>query len=186
MRTDTTHFQGPGQGSFPHPQPQEMTGSYRAKPKTESDAPNPVQKLLEAITSLFGGNKRPSQEEEIEEFRQELGYSNCPFCHAPIKAQLRFCVNCQRQLPSAKEYAKLRVQGGGRLALPRAQRNQEVTGTRRFSNKSKMRSNSMGPGIITQVLTLLLIGLLIYGGFHYSKDPAVQKKIHSMMAALQK
>lgn len=184
MRTETSHFQGPGQGTFIPPQQQEMTGSYRVKP-TEA-APNPVQKLLATISSIFGGNQKPSQEEQMEEFRQELGYSNCPFCHAPIKAQLRFCVNCQRQLPSAKEYAKIRVQGGGRLALPRAQRDQAVTGTRRFSNKSKMRSNSMGPGLITQVLTLLLIGLLIYGGIHYSKDPAVQKKIHSMMAALQK
>lgn len=188
MRTETSHFQGPGQGTFNHAngkmQAQEATGSYKVKP--EVNAPNPVQKFLDMLSSMFGGNQKPSQEEEIEEFRQELGYSNCPFCHAPIKAQLRFCVNCQRQLPSAKEYAKLRVQGGGRLALPRAQRMQEVTVTRKFSKNSKMRSNSMGPGILTQVLTLVLIGLLIYGGIHYSKDPGIQKKIHSLMAALQK
>jgi len=188
MRTETSHFKGPGQDTFNHQNAkghvQEATGSYKVK--SEVDAPNAVQKLLDMLSSIFGGNQKPSQEEEIEEFRQELGYSNCPFCHAPIKAQLRFCVNCQRQLPSAKEYAKLRVQGGGRLALPRAQRTQEVTGTRKFSKNSKMRSNNMGPGLITQLLTLVLIGLLIYGGIHYSKDPGIQKKIHSLMAALQK
>lgn len=131
------------------------------------------------ILSFFKGREK----DEDEDFHIELGYSNCPFCSVPIKAQLRFCVNCQRQLPSVQEFSRLRMQQG-RFALGNAS-NIQSRDQKGFSARAKARSSSPGMSFVQKVLLLILIGMIGYGGYTSLQDKDVQKKIQNVIKALK-
>ncbi len=134
--------------------------------------------ILAKLMSFF--RRDTAQEDEDAEFEQKYGYSNCPFCNAPIKARLRFCVNCQRQLPSAQECAKLRLQSG--RFMSKARSSDEPKG---FSQRAKMRSHSSGMSGIMKIVTLVLIAAIGYGGWMLYTDKQMQKKVTTFVKHLK-
>ncbi|MGD9680842.1 MAG: serine/threonine protein kinase [Candidatus Obscuribacterales bacterium] len=178
LRTETSVHQGqstrsqhPGKGQS---QPMEAMGFD----EEEEDYEEPSG-FLDKLLSFFRRDGRSSH----EEYHHDLGYSNCPFCSAPVRAQLRFCVNCQRQLPTVQEFSRLRMQQG-RFALAKTAtgNNKDSKG---FSQRAKARSSSPGMSFIQKVLTLMLVALLCYGGYNSLQDKAIQKKIQNVIKALK-
>ncbi len=139
------------------------------------------QGWLAKLMSMF--KREPVEVEEEEEVDPQLGYSNCPFCAAPVKARLRFCVNCQRQLPSVQEFSKLRMQNGRFAISNKNMRHEEPKG---FSNRAKMRSSSPGSSAFQQFVTLLLICAVGYGGYKAYTDKNFTKGVQKMMKQLSK
>ncbi len=122
------------------------------------------------------------EEEEEEDFQQQFGYSHCPFCTAPVKARLRFCVNCQRQLPSVQEFSKLRLQNGRFAIANRGMRHEEPKG---FSRRAKMASSSPGLSTFRKFVALVLIAAIGYSGYVCVTDKNVRKDIQKMMKSLK-
>lgn len=144
--------------------------------------------FLTKILSFFKRQETTGDEDDDYGYVEDLGYTHCPFCAAPVKARLRFCVNCQRQLPSVQEFSKLRM-GGGKFALGkspgmRANIPQEPKG---FSKRAKVRSASPGMSTFQKLVTLLLVGGLFYYGYNsYQKDPQVKKKVDGFVNSVKK
>ena len=134
--------------------------------------------IIDKLLSLF---RRAESEEDYDLEEVELGYDNCPFCSSPVSGKIRFCVNCQRQLPTVQEFTKLRQQGG-RFNLSKSGLNTNGAESKGFSNRAKMRSSSPGMSIIQKVLTLLLVGLIGYVGYnHFFPGKDVVKEIEKIV-----
>lgn len=144
----------------------------------ESSAPNEPEfeseeekeSIIDKLLSLF---RRAEEDDDYEIEDLDLGYSNCPFCSSPVSGKIRFCVNCQRQLPTVQEFTKLRQQGG-RFNLSKSGLNVNGPESKGFSNRAKMRTSSPGTSLFQKALILLLIGLVGYVGFNHfypGQDP---------------
>lgn len=142
------------------------------------------QSIIDKLLSLF---RRAEHDEESDYQLDEvdLGYDNCPFCAAPVTGKIRFCVNCQRQLPTVQEFTKLRHQGG-RFNLQGTGLRTNTRESKGFSTRAKMRSSSPGMSMFQKLLTLILICLVGYVGYvNIAKDKEMVKKIQRMVAALK-
>ncbi|HMP51780.1 MAG TPA: serine/threonine-protein kinase [Candidatus Melainabacteria bacterium] len=142
------------------------------------------QSIIDKLLSLF---RRAEHDEESDYQLDEvdLGYDNCPFCAAPVTGKIRFCVNCQRQLPTVQEFTKLRHQGG-RFNLQGTGLRTNTRESKGFSTRAKMRSSSPGMSMSQKLLTLILICLVGYVGYvNIAKDKEMVKKIQRMVAALK-
>lgn len=137
------------------------------------------QGWMARLLSVF---RRDQVDEEDEEFEQQYGYSNCPFCSAPVKARLRFCVNCQRQLPSVQEFSKLRLQNGRFAISNKSMRQEEPKG---FSRRAKMRSSSPGASAFQKAITIVLIAALGYGGYKCMTDKNFTKNVQNIMKKIK-
>ena len=140
--------------------------------------------IIDKLLSLF----RRAESDDDDDYELEaidLGYDNCPFCAAPVTGKIRFCVNCQRQLPTVQEFTKLRQQGG-RFNLNKSGLNTSSAENKGFSRRAKMRSSSPGMSLVQKLLTLLLVGLIGYVGYTNLQDKDIQKQIKKIMAGLNK
>jgi serine/threonine protein kinase len=98
-----------------------QNGSW-ARPRT-----NPIMALFGGILSLFG--KR-----NIGGHGPDYVLLNCPFCNALVDPNIRFCLDCGRNLASSHELSKLRsIQGV--FTLPKSHTVQPANPE--FSNKAK-------------------------------------------------
>ncbi len=158
---------------------QRANSAYPNEDYTNMEEEN--QGWLAKIMSVF--KREQVDEEDEDEVDPQLGYSNCPFCSAPVKARLRFCVNCQRQLPSVQEFSKLRMQNGRFAISNKNMRQEEPKG---FSNRAKMRSSNPGASAFQKFVTLILICAVGYGGYKAYTDKNFTKNIQKMMKTLSK
>ncbi len=142
------------------------------------------QSLVHKILSIF--SKKDKGDENygyVDE--NEIGYSSCPFCNSPVKARLRFCVNCQRQLPSVEEFSKLRATSG-RYAFSRTHIRESHTAEKRgFSARTKMRMARPGMSLFQKFMTLCLIVVVLYALYAASKDKHVVQQIQRIVATLK-
>jgi serine/threonine protein kinase len=174
MRTETAVHRS--QETQPY-RPQQVVQQQQHHDDAEME--DEKQSFLQKLMSLF---KREEEEDDEDEVEPQFGYSNCPFCSAPVKARLRFCVNCQRQLPSVQEFSKLRLQNG-RFAMQKNMKQEEPKG---FSRRAKMRSSSPGASAFQKMLTFILICALGYGGYKAYTDKNFTKNIQKMMKTAMK
>jgi len=95
----------------------------------------------------------------------DRGYllAECPYCSAPVKPKIRFCLDCGHNLPSPQELAKLR-QAQGVYTLPRSHRPAAGSENPEFSIKTKVATakarGSWGVRSWVIVLNLVLVLLL--------------------------
>ncbi len=141
------------------------------------------QGIVEKLLSLFRRAETDGDGDyQLDEV--DLGYDNCPFCAAPVSGKIRFCVNCQRQLPTVQEFTKLRHQGG-RFNLQGTGLRTTTGDGKGFSARAKARSSSPGMSLFQKALTLMLVLLIGYVGYVNFQDEEVVKKIQRMVAALK-
>lgn len=143
-----------------------------------------VSKVMSAV---FGHRDKENEPADFDEpDSAALPYTNCPYCGAPVRALIKFCISCQRQLPSAAEYARMRVRGGGRLAVASAQVNTGRHQRIGFSNRAKdAMSSRTYPTIQTWliVILLLVIGLSFYNALN---NPSFINAMKGIVQAIKK
>jgi len=166
-----------------HHNRQPDSSQQRMQPANGYDDDGEMEEEKEGfLAKIMGFFRRDEVTEEDEEFEQQYGYSNCPFCSAPVKARLRFCVNCQRQLPSVQEFSKLRLQNGRFAISNKNLRQEEPKG---FSRRAKMRSSSPGASLFQKFVTLVLIAAVGYGGYKAYTDKNFTKNVQKMMKSMK-
>jgi serine/threonine protein kinase len=142
--------------------------------------------ISRVMSAVFGPRQKTDQVELSDSFyNQGLGYSNCPYCSAPVRSMIRFCISCQRQLPSAAEYTRMRMSGGARLSVPR---NQSDTGSRPrpgFSSRAKETMNRNTYPVITKLLSYGLVGVIIYASYHLLQNQEFIKTMQRIMHAIK-
>jgi serine/threonine protein kinase len=138
------------------------------------------------MSAVFGPRPETARDEQVDE--SSLPYANCPYCQAPVRSLIRFCISCQRQLPSAVEYAKMRLSGaGGKLVA--AKSSQTNTGRHArpgFSSRAKSTMNRQGYNGLTKLLMLGLLGACLYAGSVAVNNPEFVKSMKRTVAAFQK
>lgn len=161
--------------------PQNGDGQGDDEDEEEDEEP---QGFLAKIMALFGG-KKPSNDDgaddddEMDDVGGEV--MQCPYCGTTVKSRIRFCVNCQRQLLSTQEVAKLRIQQG-KFTLPKSQGGKESKG---FSRKAKSTMNrSTQLSLFQKVLTVILIASIGYGVLSAAKNPQIMKRIKSLGSSI--
>jgi len=152
---------------------------------------NPADRswISRVMSAVFGPRPQRIEEEEIDSNDGGLPYANCPYCQAPVRSMIRFCISCQRQLPSAGEYAKMRLSGaGGKLVATKSQA-QMSTGRHTkpgFSNRAKSSMNRQGYPVVTKVLIVGLLGACLYAGSVAIKNPEFVKTMKRTVASFKK
>ncbi len=88
---------------------------------------------------------------------------NCPYCDAPLHKDLKFCLNCQRQLVSPQELQKLRT-AQGRHIFPKGKRGlQNEPASHKVNARTKeLNLKAMKLATIQQVLRVVLILVVGY------------------------
>ena len=140
--------------------------------------------ISRVMSAVFG--PRPDAAEEEEEDESSLPYANCPYCQAPVRSLIRFCISCQRQLPSAGEYARMRVSAGSKLVPNKSQTNTGRHVKPGFSNRAKESMNRQAYPGVTKFLMIGLVGACIYAGSVALKNPEFVKTMKRTVAAFQK
>ncbi|MBP9092747.1 serine/threonine protein kinase [bacterium] len=149
---------------------------------------NAQRNWISRVMSAVFGPRPPSpvEHEEEEELESNLPYANCPYCQAPVRSMIRFCISCQRQLPSAAEYARMRVSAGSKLVPAKSQFNTGRHAKPGFSNRAKESMNRQAYPGITKFLMIGLVGACIYAGSVALKNPEFVKTMKRTVAAFQK
>lgn len=162
-------------------QKQKVESSNSVEPE-EDEEPQPgiVEKLMIAL----GLRQKVGDENYGYVSEAELGYSSCPFCSAPVKARLRFCVNCQRQLPTVEEFSKLRA-NSGRFAFSKSHFRSEAAETKGFSKKAKMRMANRGLSLVQKLIAVILIFVVGYGVYVGFNDKTVVQQIQRVILSLK-
>ncbi len=92
---------------------------------------------------------------------QELVLDNCPYCASAVKPNLKFCLECGRNLPSLQELTKLRL-AQGVFSFPKSHRSEGNQEALDFSTKAKIvTSRSARPFGIPRFILILNLLLLI-------------------------
>jgi len=142
--------------------------------------------ISRVMSAVFGPRPQSPAEHEEEELESNLPYANCPYCQAPVRSMIRFCISCQRQLPSATEYARMRVSAGSKLVPAKSQYNTGRHAKPGFSNRAKESMNRQAYPGITKFLMIGLVGACIYAGSVALKNPEFVKTMKRTVAAFQK
>jgi len=143
--------------------------------------------ISRVMSAVFGPRQKPEEQVELSDsfFNQGLGYSNCPYCGAPVRSLIKFCISCQRQLPSAAEYARMRMAGGQKLALPRTQNDNGRRARPGFSSRAKETMNRNTYPIITKFLSYGLVFVIIFAGYQLTKNEEFIKTMQRVMHVLK-
>lgn len=141
--------------------------------------------ISRVMSAVFGPRPQAVVEHE-EELESNLPYANCPYCQAPVRSMIRFCISCQRQLPSAAEYARMRISAGSKLVPAKSQTNTGRHAKPGFSNRAKESMNRQAYPGITKFLMIGLVGACIYAGSVALKNPEFVKTMKRTVAAFQK
>jgi len=141
--------------------------------------------ISRVMSAVFGPRPQAVVEQE-EELESNLPYANCPYCQAPVRSMIRFCISCQRQLPSAAEYARMRISAGSKLVPAKSQTNTGRHAKPGFSNRAKESMNRQAYPGITKFLMIGLVGACIYAGSVALKNPEFVKTMKRTVAAFQK
>jgi len=139
------------------------------------------------MSAVLGPRPKVVEEEEVDE--SLLPYANCPYCQAPVRSMIRFCISCQRQLPSGAEYAKMRLSGAGGKLVATKQQAQMNTGRHArpgFSNRAKSSMNRQGYPMVTKFLMIGLVGACLYAGSVAMKNPEFIKTMKRTVASFKK
>ncbi|MBS1997310.1 MAG: serine/threonine protein kinase [Cyanobacteria bacterium SZAS LIN-2] len=140
------------------------------------------------MSAVFGPRQKEEDQVELSDsfFNQGLGYSNCPYCNAPVRSLIKFCISCQRQLPSAAEYARMRMSGSAnKLSLPRTQNENGRRARPGFSSRAKETMNRNTYPIITKALSYCLVGAIIYVGYSCAQNPDFIKTMQRIMHVIK-
>ena len=146
--------------------------------------------ISRVMSAVFGPrpSARTTDVEQEDEDPNVIPYPNCPYCNAPVRSMIKFCISCQRQLPSAAEYARMRQYGSGKIELANT-RNQAASGGRQrpgFSSRSKGAMNHNPYPSLQKWLTVILIGVCIYAFNAALSDPNFVKSAQGIVKALTK
>jgi serine/threonine protein kinase len=141
--------------------------------------------ISRVMSAVFGPRTQAVVEQE-EELESNLPYANCPYCQAPVRSMIRFCISCQRQLPSAAEYARMRISAGSKLVQAKSQTSSGRHAKPGFSNRAKESMNRQAYPGITKFLMIGLVGACIYAGSVALKNPEFVKTMKRTVAAFQK
>lgn len=162
--------------------PQNGNGQGGDDDDEEEEEGDEPQGFLAKLMSLFGGGRRSGDGVDDDDDDEVGGdIMQCPYCGTTVKSRIRFCINCQRQLLSPQEVAKLRIQQG-KFTLPKAQGGKEGKG---FSRKAKSTMNrSTQLSLFQKVLTVILIASIAYGVLSAMKNPALMKRIKSLGSSI--
>lgn len=142
--------------------------------------------ISRVMSAVLGPRPQSPAEPEEEELESNLPYANCPYCQAPVRSMIRFCISCQRQLPSAAEYARMRISAGSKLVPAKSQYNTGRHAKPGFSNRAKESMNRQAYPGITKFLMIGLVGACIYAGSVALKNPEFVKTMKRTVAAFQK
>ncbi len=142
--------------------------------------------ISRVMSAVFGPRPQSANDQEEEDLESNLPYANCPYCQAPVRSLIRFCISCQRQLPSAAEYARMRVSAGSKLVPAKSQTNTGRHAKPGFSNRAKESMNRQAYPGITKFLMIGLVGACIYAGSVALKNPEFVKTMKRTVAAFQK
>jgi hypothetical protein len=116
-------------------------------------------------------------EDEAETSTTELQQlDSCPYCHAPVKSGIKFCIKCNHQLTGPI----------GQYSPTRPGKNDGGQG-KGFSSKAKVatsKSNSLSQ--IQKVLTLVLIILVGYGGWTALHNDELMTTLSKLVANVDK
>lgn len=144
-----------------------------------------ISRVMSAI--LGHRDKEQVAPVDTDEDINSLPYTNCPYCGAPVRSLIKFCISCQRQLPSAAEYARMRVRGGGKLAVPKNQVNTGRHMRQGFSSRAKDASNSsFSSPNLQRWLTILLLAVIVYAFYGSLNQPDFVKSMQKLVQALKK
>ena len=146
--------------------------------------------ISRVMSAVFGPrpSARTTDVEQEDEDPNVIPYPNCPYCNAPVRSMIKFCISCQRQLPSAAEYARMRQYGSGKIELANT-RNQAASGGRQrpgFSSRAKGAMNHNPYPSLQKWLTVILIGVCIYAFNAALSDPNFVKSAQGIVKALTK
>jgi len=144
--------------------------------------------ISRVMSAVFGPRQKGDKVELSDSFyNQGLGYSNCPYCGAPVRSLIKFCISCQRQLPSASEYARMRMSGSAnKLSLPRVPNDRDANRARPgFSSRAKETMNRNSYPIITKALSYCLVGAIVYVGYTCAQNPDFIKTMQRIMHVIK-
>ncbi len=112
----------------------------------------PAQGLLHKLVSFLFAPKHEVKENET------LVLDNCPYCASPVKPNVKFCLECGRNLPSMQELTKLRL-AQGVFSFPKSHRNREESPD--FSTKTKLATTGGAKWAIPRAVLIINLILLI-------------------------
>lgn len=141
--------------------------------------------ISRVMSAVFGPRPKAVSSEPVEEPESTLPYSNCPYCQAPVRSMIRFCISCQRQLPSAQEYARLRMSGAGKLVKSQ-QSNSRGNARPGFSSRAKESMNHGAYPDITKWLIVILVAVCLMGLTAAMKNPEFVQSMQRIVQALKK
>jgi|JI10StandDraft_1071094.scaffolds.fasta_scaffold08307_2 serine/threonine protein kinase len=168
---------------------QSLTGQYG---KMDADGAANRSWISRVMSAVMGTREKGTEALDTEglgngEGLSNLPYTNCPYCNTPVRSLIKFCISCQRQLPSATEYAKMRVRGNGRLGHAASQqvnsRGSERVG---FSNRAKDAMSARAHISIQRWLTVALLGVLAYYFYGSLNNPEFQKAMRGIVQVIKK
>lgn len=170
---------------------QTLTGQY-GRPSTSGNGTgddDPAQRtwISKVMSAVFGHRDKSNNPMATEEGVSALPYANCPYCGAPVRALIKFCISCQHQLPSAAEYSRMRVRGGAKFAANREQQTTTGRHTRPgFSNRAKDAMSARAHIMIQRWLLIGLAGVLVYGFYNSLNNPDFVKAMKGIVTAIKK
>ncbi len=140
----------------------------QSKPSQSSNGGNSEGGIWHRFLSIFlpGGHGHKTA--------QGLVLDNCPYCASTVKPNVKFCLECGRNLPSLQELTKLRL-AQGVFSFPKSHRSEGNQEALDFSTKAKIVTSRSGrplgiPRFIL-ILNLLLLILLCFVFLPRSPQP---------------
>lgn len=125
----------------------------------------------------------PAKKEE--KTNQSIVLDNCPYCASAVKPNLKFCLECGRNLPSFQELTKLRL-AQGVFSFPKSHRSSESAEALDFSTKTKLATSKSRSfwGIPRAVLILNLLLILLLCIFYLTSktQQSQQAQMHDATA----
>jgi len=109
-------------------------------------------RLVGAVLRLFGRGGKGGGE------GREYVLTNCPYCNSEVQPNIRFCLDCGRNLPSPQELTKLRA-AQGVFHYPRSHKS--ATDAPEFSNRARKVTSGAGSRMARVVILLNLILILL-------------------------
>jgi serine/threonine-protein kinase len=164
----------------------QATGTHRVPPDNNR---NWVSQVMSVVLGPRPQASQPEPSQLDTASMAALPYTNCPYCGATVRAMIKFCVSCQRQLPSAQEYAKMRsFAAGGKIETANS-RNINATGAYNkpaFSNRAKDAMNHTPYPEIQKWLTILLVAVCVFALAQAFSNPDFRKSAQGIVRALTK
>ncbi len=157
----------------------------KTEKKVDGQAGNPsawLDKLKLVVTRKQSAAKEPDDEPQ-QSLDSVLTVDMCPYCSNAIQPGIKFCVNCQHQLVSAADLARLRTPAGVYSSMSKNARGSAESV--QFSKHAKDSLNSAGSGIMQNAIIRVVVLLVAAGGFYIIVSKAVTLSLeHSVRHAL--